>query len=76
MEEECVICRSGGKDPCSKEGVCFRLTCLKCLEIVQTLKMFGETGRLGRKRCGEYEKALQDRENSNLWEHSFVGNAA
>ena len=46
--DECVICRSGGKGPCSKEGVCYSVTCVKCLEIGRTSRMFGETGRSGR----------------------------
>ena len=70
--DDCVICRSGGKGPCNKEGVCYRVTCLKCLEIGKKSQMFGETGRSGRIRCGEHEKALRDKKYSNLWEHSMT----
>ena len=66
---ECVICLSGGKGPCNREGVCYSITCLKCLDVGKKTQMFGETGRTGRIRCGEHWKALVDKKNSNLWEH-------
>ena len=66
---ECVLCRTGGKGPCNREGVCYKVTCMKCLENEVNCQMFGETGRTARIRCGEHMKALKGRKNSNLWEH-------
>ena len=71
-EPNCVICLSGGKGPCNKEGVCYRVTCLKCLDVGKKSEMFGETGRTGRIRCGEHWKALLDKKKSNLWEHQVA----
>ena len=72
MRPECVICKSGGKGPCSKEGVCYKVTCLKCLELGKKTTMYGETGRDARIRCAEHSKALENKKKSNLWEHSLA----
>ena len=72
MRPECVICQSGGKGPCSKEGVCYKVTCLKCLEFGKKTIMYGETGRNARIRCAEHAKALGNKKKSNLWEHSLA----
>ena len=72
IRPECVICQSGGKGPCSKEGVCYKVTCLKCLEFGKKTIMYGETGRNARIRCAEHAKALGNKKKSNLWEHSLA----
>ena len=52
------------------ENMGYSVWCKECeLQGVRTV-MHGETGRCARLRCGEHEKALLAKKNSNLWEHA------
>ena len=70
-EDECPVCLSGGRGPCDKEYVCYRITCVECERTGVKTRMHGETARTGRKRCQEHKEALEARgkKSSNLWEH-------
>ena len=70
-EDECPVCLSGGRGPCDREYVCYRITCVECERTGVKTRMHGETARTGRKRCQEHKEALEARgkKSSNLWEH-------
>ena len=68
--DDCVVCKTEAKGQCCMENVGYLVWCKECeLQGVRTV-MHGETGRCARIRCGEHEKALLAKKNSNLWEHS------
>jgi hypothetical protein len=68
--DDCVVCRTEAKGQCCMENVGYLVWCKECeLQGVRTV-MHGETGRCARLRCGEHERALLAKKNSNLWEHA------
>ena len=68
--DDCVVFRTEAKGQCCMENVGYLVWCKECeLQGVRTV-MHGETGRCARLRCGEHERALLAKKNSNLWEHA------
>ena len=69
-DENCVVCTTSSSGSCWKESVCYTITCMECASSGINAKMFGETGKTGKIRCGQHMTAYQKGKNSNLWEHA------
>ena len=67
---ECVVCGTKASGKCQCEGVGYEIFCIACKNNGVSAKLFGETGRNARKRCGEHFSAYRENKpGSNLRFH-------
>ena len=60
-DESCVVCKTSTRGSCWKESVCYTITCMECASSGINAKMFGETGKTAKIRCGQHMTAYQKR---------------
>ena len=63
--EDCPVCRTEGRGPCSRESVTYEIKCAGCNNVY-----VGETSRSAYTRGKEHSKSLSNKEErSALWKH-------
>ena len=69
----CPYSKEGKGGECRREGVVYRMTCLKCEKGGIKAEYWGETSRTGYERGEEHLAGLESRYEKNaLWKHSHV----
>ena len=74
--EECLSCpwgKEGKGGECKREGVVYRITCMRCEREGTTAVYWGETARTGYERGTEHLAGLESHYEKNaLWKHSSL----
>ena len=72
-DDKCMVCCSGGRGDCRKNGAGYRISCQECSQDGLVANYEGETGSNAYSRGLEHQNGLKHEEESiPLWKHCTI----
>ena len=72
-DDKCMVCMTGGKGKCRKNGAGYKISCLECPKDGLVAEYEGESGRNAYSRGLEHQNSLRNENKSSpLWKHCTI----